>query len=86
MGVDVDKLKDYLTFSTEQRSGFCINKRTNKAIKAPKLYDILSKVNVDFVLNNSNIKKTLEARFPWILIDEYQDLGLIIKTRGTKIY
>jgi aminotransferase in exopolysaccharide biosynthesis len=34
LGVDVDKLAEYLKFSTEQRSGFCINKKTNKAIKA----------------------------------------------------
>ena len=34
MGVDVDKLADYLKVSTEQRSGFCINKKTNKVIKA----------------------------------------------------
>jgi perosamine synthetase len=34
LGIDPEKLNDYLFTHTEQRSGFCFNKSTNKRIKA----------------------------------------------------
>ena len=34
LGIDPEKLNDYLSTHTEQKSGFCFNKSTNKRIKA----------------------------------------------------
>ncbi|MBU2902612.1 UvrD-helicase domain-containing protein [Maribacter dokdonensis] len=58
--------------------------------------DFISMVNIStkMIKEQDYIKKTLEARFPWILIDEYQDLGkalheivLELKTQtGAKIF
>ncbi|WP_252254690.1 ATP-dependent helicase [Clostridium sp. ZBS12] len=38
-------------------------------------YVSLIKYSMELVQNNEYIRKCLEARFPWILVDEYQDLG-----------
>ena len=34
LGIDPEKLNDYLSTHTEQKSGFCFNKATNRRIKA----------------------------------------------------
>ena len=34
LGIDAEKLKDYLFSNTEQRSGLCINRKTGKVIRA----------------------------------------------------
>lgn len=33
------------------------------------------KISVDMLMNESYVRKSLEAKYPWIVIDEYQDLG-----------
>jgi DNA helicase-2/ATP-dependent DNA helicase PcrA len=33
------------------------------------------KISVDLIQNESYVRKALEAKFPWLVIDEYQDLG-----------
>jgi len=78
MGVDVDKLKDYLTFSTEQRSGFCINKRTNKAIKAiMPVHTFGHPVRIDNLIdltNKHNIK---------VIEDAAESIGSFYKGKHT---
>jgi len=58
--------------------------------KVPELYEkrLFESGSVDFIslVNTATlmireqeyVKKTLESRFPWLLIDEYQDLGLAL--------
>lgn len=33
------------------------------------------KISVEMIMNEPYIRKILEAKYPWIIIDEYQDLG-----------
>lgn len=57
-------------------------------------YVSLIKYATEIVINNSYIRKCLEAKYPWILVDEYQDLGrpihemilCLIKTTRIKFF
>lgn len=48
-----------------------------KKLKESESVDFISMVNIStkMIREQDYVKKTLEARFPWFLIDEYQDLG-----------
>ena len=46
-------------------------------LKMTGYVDFISMINIATLMIREQIyiRKTLEARFPWLLIDEYQDLG-----------
>lgn len=48
-----------------------------KALKSEGLIDFISivKYSTKLIQNEEYIRECLEAKFPWIIIDEYQDLG-----------
>lgn len=54
-----------------------ISRLYERIIRIRKKVDYISftKYATQLVQENEYVRKSLEARFPWILIDEYQDLG-----------
>lgn len=96
---DIDALRTYgikgiskVVCNMDCNTKIIADRYENKLQEIKKVdYTSLIKYATELVQDNEYIRKCLEAKFPWILVDEYQDLGrpihemILTLMRTTKI-